>query len=70
MNTETTSGDTSACECPYCHKLIHDLWDYGGSQGLREDLEIECPHCDKTSVVEMAYKVYLSTIPDKKQEAE
>ncbi len=40
-----SAGDQYACECPYCGKIIRDLWDLGA--GLCGGGTLTCDHCGK-----------------------
>ena len=39
------SDDSEHVKCPHCGETWADLWDY--EWGTREEIRIECPHCDK-----------------------
>jgi len=46
MESDTWSeGAAEELPCPWCGHKIRDLWDY--SWGSRDEIEAECPECDK-----------------------
>ena len=39
----TSTYNRDYAECPMCHYVDHDIWEYGLSDG--ESVEHECPNC-------------------------
>lgn len=42
--TESLKGWNTKQQCPWCKKLIVDLWE---TLGHDESVEFDCPHCEK-----------------------
>lgn len=41
---EETTGDEHSVACPYCRKVIRNLWEFGADL---YDAEFNCPYCKK-----------------------
>ena len=55
---ETMSERTYDDTCPWCGRLIKDIWDFGW--GHSNFTEGECPHCNRSITIESEVSYVIS----------
>ena len=60
---DRTTRETAGLECPYCHYLYGDAYEYFCDKYEGYTIEVECPSCDKRFMATISIRITYIGMP-------